>query len=324
MIANGATNQGIARNARLDSSAYRTGGNGPGAFENALLSMQQVARQNNDDVPAINLSWGKVPRQGERIDGDSLLSRGTDYFARQHDALFVVGPSNRAGGRDQLPADAYNDLVVTAASQVGGVFRRVVTPAVVDDNGRRLTDLIAPGDAISVPEPTANGMGTYNARGGTSYAAPHATGTVALLQEDARANGLGADAQRHEVMKDVLLNSADLVAGRLGMTRTVLKRDGTSTWDNSDARDDPARPDGPADPLDDEMGGRVPRRPPRRHPARRGRVRPGGERRRPDRLGLPGQQRPGQFQPLPAPALAGRQLDLDYADLGPPGRYHES
>jgi len=63
-------------------------------------------------------------------------------------------------------------------------------------------------------------MGEYVLRSGTSYAAPHATGVVALLQEYARANGLGADSRRHEVMKAVLMNSADKVAGLVCSPKT--------------------------------------------------------------------------------------------------------
>ena len=111
-------------------------------------------------------------------------SRGTDYLAVQHDALYVVAPSNLANDRKQLPADAYNALTVTAAQvDAAGVFRRVSTPPVVDDNGRRLTDIIAPGIGVTAPTPTPDGTGAFiGGAGGTSRAAPHATATVALLQ----------------------------------------------------------------------------------------------------------------------------------------------
>jgi hypothetical protein len=49
-------------------------------------------------------------------------------------------------------------------------------------------------------------------------------------------------------MKAVLLNSADKIQGVLGMERTVLKKDGTSTWAGSDADTDDEIP------LDIEMG----------------------------------------------------------------------
>src|SRR5207245_5683822 len=47
-------------------------------------------------------------------------------------------------------------------------------------------------------------------------------------------------AMRHDVMTAILMNSAQKVKGRLGMTKTILKSDGTPAWDNSDARDVPS------------------------------------------------------------------------------------
>src|SRR5262245_50781734 len=100
---------------------------------------------------------------------------------------------------------------------------------------------------------TANFAATWTAMGGTSIAAPHATGTVALLQQYVAGSTLGADAKRHEVMKAILMNSAEKVKDRIGMTRTVQKTNGKD-WDNSDARDADDNQGGRTLPLDEQMG----------------------------------------------------------------------
>jgi hypothetical protein len=58
MIADGMTNKGVAPDAKLVASAFRTPGTDPG-YQHTLLSMEQVATRNNDDVPAVNMSFSK-------------------------------------------------------------------------------------------------------------------------------------------------------------------------------------------------------------------------------------------------------------------------
>src|SRR5207244_973743 len=101
------------------------------------------------------------------------------------------------------------------AQQKGDKYREAVSPPILSEDGRTLVHLIAPGADIQVPEYTPDGNGKYVVGAGSSFAVPHATGTVALLQEAAK--DLGQDAKRHEVMKAVLINSAEKIEGRLGM-----------------------------------------------------------------------------------------------------------
>jgi hypothetical protein len=93
---------------------------------------------------------------------------------------------------------------------------------------------------------------------GTSFAAPHITASIALLQEfgdrqlKSKQPNWSTDSRRHELIKAVLLNSADKIKDsgdglHLGMTRTVLGKDNLN-WLESDAYKDPKIP------LDFQMG----------------------------------------------------------------------
>ena len=81
------------------------------------------------------------------------------------------------------PGDHFNGITVARSEKVGGVFRKVSDDNFYREMTRmglvRPVDLIAPGDDVLVtglpPVPIT--------RSGTSYATPHVTATVGLLQE---------------------------------------------------------------------------------------------------------------------------------------------
>jgi hypothetical protein len=151
-------------------------------------------------------------------------------------------------------------------------FREVHPNNVFNDavGDRTLIDLVAPGTDIEV-----SSIGDQSSEvTGTSFAAPHVTGTVALLQQFANqriASGTprwdATRSRRHETMKAVLMNSADkliddgtiMIAGNpvpqgylLGMERTVIDQNGLD-WRQSEANDDSIDGQGFV-PLDDQMG----------------------------------------------------------------------
>lgn len=110
--------------------------------------------------------------------------------------------------------------------------------------------ILAPGELIDVLTLRSISTGPISVEG-SSAAAPHVTGAVALLQQYAGTTFPGnANSRRHEVMKAVMMNSADKISGEQGSNRTVC--DSTTgpcmDWEDSEAYLSPSVP------LDDKMG----------------------------------------------------------------------
>ena len=262
--------RGVAPEARLYAAAI-------GSLRSAgqpeeCLAAQNIAEQNGGDVRAINFSFGEPlrrdPRPNPTLDGNALLTLCIDWSARVHDTLYFIA-GNQGRGGIPIPTDNYNGVNVAASVRRDGTFSKLdfsnlstVPEGVgrttilreINDDGRRSIDLVAPGSGIEVYGLDGRPTPVW----GTSFAAPHATATVALLQElsdRALAQGLrnwSLEARRSEVMRAVLLNSADKLAdasdGRfLGMTRTLRSKSDGTWLDGQAARD-------PRTPLDIEIG----------------------------------------------------------------------
>jgi subtilisin family serine protease len=270
MISNDKSLTGVAPDARLYAAA--TGLSQSSGQPQECLSSQLVATQNGGDVRAINFSFGESlrrdPRPNAMLDGNALLTQCIDWSAIIHGTLYVIAGNQGTGGIP-IPTDNFNGINVASSKRVDGEFSRVDfsnlgseptfivgrRPELESNVGpRRSITLVAPGVQIAMLNPDAQPTQSS----GTSFAAPHVTATVALLQEfgdrqirDQQPNW-SLSARQPEVMKAVLLNAADKVRDTgngyfLGMDRTLLTPQG-DTWLDSDAYIDPKIP------LDAQLG----------------------------------------------------------------------
>jgi Subtilase family len=258
---------GVAPNARLYSTAV--GAPKITGQPEECLSTQYIAQQNGGDVRAINLSFGEPldrdPRPNAKLDGNALLTQCLDWSARVHNVVYVVA-GNQGKGGIAIPTDNYNGINVAYSKLRQGIYQKLdfanlsespvgtaknIENREVNVNNRRSIGLVAPGGNLRL----YNLAGNPVAANGTSFAAPHVTATVALLQEygdkqlrTKRQMLAGIqphwtlDARRHEVMKAVLFNSADKVKDRgdglrLGMSRTMLAKNNRD-WIESEAYSD--------------------------------------------------------------------------------------
>ena len=219
------------------------------------IATQRLLNASNQKIRAVNFSFG-VLLIGKDLDGNSSLTQFVDWSARVHNVVYCV--SGNAGTGFPFPTDTFNGVVVGSTDPIDGIFRKVnrLTELTTATNGRHLNSLVAPGGEKQIEAPALGSK--IQKFGGSSAAAPHVTGTVALLQEFAesrlkdKAKNWDKDAHQHQVMKAVLLNSADKLKDegdgkRLKMEKEIVQLDGKTNWLTSKDHDE-------MNPLDTQLG----------------------------------------------------------------------
>ena len=214
---------GIAPYADLKSGAMATVDDGGGKFETTDAALASVYGHFFGQVDVINSSWGG----GGDPTGSSTETVMLDGMALNNPTTtFVVAAGNSGPGANQVgsPADGYNSISVGAlgdnlaynrlADFSSGGPQDYWDPANGPVTGvRAAVDLIAPGESIVGAAYLPGDPNEYYVGDGTSFAAPIVAGGVALMDSASRGYGLDAESRDARVIKAVLMNSADKIAG---------------------------------------------------------------------------------------------------------------
>ncbi|MGL4512501.1 MAG: S8 family serine peptidase [Lacipirellulaceae bacterium] len=255
--------RGVAPGAALYSSSIAAADfDGSLAINRMILRAPPLALS-GERARVINLSYGYLLQGGpiEFTDGNSNLSKFIDWSARRYDVTHVVAWSNR--DRDPMPtapSDNYNGITV-ASSEVNLLSPFFRFAAINNDpresdgfdalGTRTSIDILAPGAFVEGLSPNSENPKLLF---GASFAAPHVTGTIALLQQYAKDRITAGDpafhfqrSRRHEVMKAVVLNSADKLDGVHASKRNIEDNQGNVWTQMLASMDDTV-------PLDEQIG----------------------------------------------------------------------
>ena len=178
------SNHATYRGAAYESALYSAKlSNSPPACDWTDAAMQNAALWLRDTMGVDIISQSQnVYTEGDGQSADTLFA---DYFVENRGVFYTVSAGNQGQGCVHvcIPADAYNIVSVGMSDDKG-----TVTDAddVIDfDSGRQTMDGRCKPDAIApgVDITSTNRQGGFDARTGTSEAAPHAAGLAAQLRQ---------------------------------------------------------------------------------------------------------------------------------------------
>ena len=213
---------GIAPFADLKSGAIATVVNGDGSFDLNQVSLASTYGHFFGAVDVINSSWGDGGDPG----GTAFYTTMLDGFSYNNPTTVFVAAAGNSGPGDNMvggPAAGYNSISVGALGNANA-YNQVASfssggPQDYWDpirgsvsDVRAAVDLVAPGESLLLASTAGSDLYSYP-WAGTSFAAPIVAGSAALLDSASRAFGLDATSRDARVIKAVLMNSADKIAG---------------------------------------------------------------------------------------------------------------
>ncbi len=250
LVSNGvesAPSLGVAPLARYYGAVFDGSGSKAG-FLSLNDSMNYVLVTSH--ASAVNHSWGGEPDSASQLDGATfgealLLDEYAGYAGKTGgtthgylDKLNVIAAGNFGAGSGLLgtPADSFNGLTVGALDNINPLATELFDPGRMPAariapysswrpvaGGRSGVDVVAPGSNIwstlAINYAGQNDL-IAGVASGTSLAAPHVTGEAALLY-GAVASPIGYITDKgtiffspdHKLVKAVIINSADKIAG---------------------------------------------------------------------------------------------------------------
>ncbi|MCI0331659.1 MAG: S8 family serine peptidase [Planctomycetes bacterium] len=209
------------------------------------LSLNRILRLSGVTLRATNTSGGGPIQAFESPNGLSHLTQYYDWSASRFNVLHVVAWGNNPdvdpdSFPERKPADQYNGLTVGGSMRpMGDTKYRAWWDGNATTGYAQSADifggnfeerpsihLIAPAEGVAV-------VGWNNvidvAFVGTSSATAHVTGAAALLHQYSNENFiLTPNSRRHEVIKAVLMTSADKLSGVHGSNRDVVNMNGAT------------------------------------------------------------------------------------------------